>query len=142
MALDRPRRTLHAAALAVGVALACPFASGAAFFGGSTAGAATVAPTAYVANSGNNTTTPISLPTNAVGSPISGGGSDFPLFNAITPNGQTVYSTNNNSDTVTPISTATNTAGSPITVGPDPTGLAITPNGQTAYAASFTDNTW
>src|ERR1022692_3493721 len=85
--------------------------------------------TAYVANAGSDTVTPI-LATGAAGQPIKVGTS--PLAIAITPNGRTAYVVSD-SGTVTPISTATNTAGKPIKVGGFPLTIAITPNGKTAY---------
>jgi len=92
------------------------------------------AATAYVANRGSGTVTPIELATNTPGSPITVGSE--PVAVAITPNGKTAYVTNSHSNTVTPIELATNTPGSPITVGEDPSGIAITPNGKTAYVTN------
>ena len=100
------------------------------------------APTAYVANYGSNTVTPITIATNTPGTPITVGSVGCaPYGIAITPNGQTAYVTINCSGTVTPITIATNTAGTPITVGSGPRGIAITPNGQTAYVANGSTNT-
>jgi YVTN family beta-propeller protein len=90
--------------------------------------------TAYVANSGSGTVTPIRTATNKAGKAIQAGSGPFAV--AITPNGQTAYVADENSSAVTPISTATNTAGTPIPVGNDPQYIAITPNGGTAYVAN------
>jgi len=92
------------------------------------------AATAYVANSGSDTVTPIELATNTPGSPITVGGG--PSAVAITPNGKTAYVTNSRSNTVTPIELATNTPLSEITVGGGPSAVAITPNGKTAYVTN------
>src|ERR1022692_3879330 len=74
--------------------------------------------TAYVANAGSDTVTPI-LATGAAGQPIKVG--IGPRAIAITPNGKTAYVANccfdvTAGDTVTPISTATGKAGQPIRV--------------------------
>src|SRR5471030_1108809 len=58
-------------------------------------------PIAYVANSVDNTVTPIDTATNTAGTPIPVG--QDPLGIAVTPNGATVYVTNRLSSTVTPI---------------------------------------
>ena len=105
--------------------------------------------TAYVANDGSGTVTPIATATNTAGPPITVGSDPYAI--AITPDGKTAYVANYGSDTVTPIATATNTAGPPITVGSDPDAIAITPatvtqapaftSGSTAtaaYGAAFT----
>ncbi len=76
--------------------------------------------TAYVANGGSDTVTPIATATNTAGPPITVGSE--PLAIAITPDGKTAYVANGGSGTVTPIATATNTAGPPITVGKRPPG--------------------
>jgi YVTN family beta-propeller protein len=92
-------------------------------------------PTAYIANAGSGTVTPISTVTNTAGKPIKIG--NGPAAIAITPDGKTVYVANTGSGTVTPISTATNTAGKPIKVGDGPEAIAITPDGKTAYVVDF-----
>ena len=81
--------------------------------------------TAYVANNGAGTVTPIRTATNTPGPPITVG--RFPRVIAITPDGRTAYVANQDSGAVTPICTATNTPGKPITVGSDPVAIAITP---------------
>ena len=96
--------------------------------------------TAYVANGGSDTVTPIATTTNTAGPPITTG--PGPSAVAITPDGKTAYVVNGNSGspTVTPIATATNTAGRPIPVGSDPCDIAITPDGKTVYVVnSFSD---
>src|SRR5881275_2892621 len=95
--------------------------------------------TAYVANWGAGTVTPINTATNAVGAPISVGGS--PAGVAITPDGNTAYVANYSSNTVTPIRLSSNTAGSAIAVGFGPAWVAITPDGKTAYVANYGSNT-
>jgi YVTN family beta-propeller protein len=101
--------------------------------------------TAYVADSGNGTVTPINTATGKAGKPIQVGlGADDIAF---TPNGKTAYVANfgcscvggPTGDTVTPINTATNTALPAITVGEGPDAIAITPNGKTAYVGSGPD---
>ena len=81
--------------------------------------------TAYVANSGSGTVTPIRTATNTAGKAITVG--TCPADIAITPDGKTAYVLNFGSGTVTPIDTASNTAGKPITVGRGPGAIAITP---------------
>jgi YVTN family beta-propeller protein len=95
--------------------------------------------TAYVANWGAGTVTPINTATNAVGAPIAVGAS--PAGVAITPDDKTAYVANYGSNTVTPITLATNSAGTPIAVGAAPVGIAITPDGTTAYVANSGSNT-
>jgi YVTN family beta-propeller protein len=90
--------------------------------------------TAYVANSGPGSVTPINTATNTAGTAIAVGSA--PVAVAITPDGKTAYVANLNSDSVTPIATATNTAGTAITVGSGPQSIAITPDGKTAYVAN------
>ena len=106
--------------------------------------------TAYVANSGSGTVTPIATRTNTARRPITTG-SD-PSAIAITPDGKTAYVANFGSYTVTPIATATNTPGPPITVSHPYTtdyltAFAITPDGETIYVASdvssdIADGSW
>jgi YVTN family beta-propeller protein len=97
-------------------------------------GSVPLSATAYVTNRGDNTVSPVSVPTNSVGSPIPVGA--LPYGVAVTPDATTVYVANWGGNTVTPIATATNVAGSPITVGSNPIGVAVTPNGQTVYVAN------
>jgi YVTN family beta-propeller protein len=83
--------------------------------------------TAYVANFGSNTVTPIDIATHTAGAPIAV--TPRPLFVAITPDGRTVYVvSDNDNENLTPIDTATNSAGTSITVGLAPGGVAITPD--------------
>jgi len=91
--------------------------------------------TAYVANAGSGTVTPIRTSTNQALKPISVG--SLPVAVAITPDGKTAYVVNEDSDSVTPIRTATNSALAPIRVGFDPEYIAITPNGKTVYVVNF-----
>jgi hyaluronoglucosaminidase len=91
--------------------------------------------TAYVANYGSGTVTPIRTATGTAGDPITVG--TGPGAAAITPNGKIAFVTNLGSGTVTPIRTATGTASDPIPVGTSPIAIAITPNGKTAYTANY-----
>ncbi len=95
--------------------------------------------TAYVANSGSSTVTPIDTATNTAGTPIPV--VDGAAAVAVTPNGATAYVANTAGDTVTPIDTATNTARTPIAVGDGPKAVAITPNGATVYVTNALGNT-
>jgi YVTN family beta-propeller protein len=95
--------------------------------------------TAYIANWGAGTVTPIDTATNAAGPAITVG--SLPVGIAITPDGKTAYVANYGSNAVTPIDTAANTAGAPISVGSGPTWIAITPDGKTAYVANYGSNT-
>ena len=96
--------------------------------------------TAYVANEGDGTVTPIDTVTNTAENPITGLTNPFDI--ALTPNRATAYVTNFLGNTVTPINLATNTAGSPITVGTDSLwDIAITPDGTTAYVTTPEANT-
>ena len=81
--------------------------------------------TAYVADAGSVTVTPINTATNEAGHAIRTGGD--PQAIAITPNGKTAYVVNRGPGTVTPISTATNKAGRAIKAGASPWAIAITP---------------
>jgi DNA-binding beta-propeller fold protein YncE len=92
---------------------------------------------AYVANQFDGTLTPITIATNAAGTPITigAGGSLATGAVAVSPNGTTVYAANYASDWIVPVTIATNTAGTPITLIALPTAIAITPDGSTAYIA-------
>jgi DNA-binding beta-propeller fold protein YncE len=94
--------------------------------------------TAYVANEGANTLTPVNTATGTAGKPIRTGTN--PEAVVITPNGKTAYVMTGN--TVTPVDTATNMALPPIKTCQrikicDPQALAITPNGKTAYVVDY-----
>jgi YVTN family beta-propeller protein len=95
---------------------------------------AALAGTAYVANEGGGTVTPINTATNMPGTPIAVG--ESPVGIAITPDGGTAYIGNYGSPNVTPIEIATNTAEAGIFVGDLPEVIAITPDGATAYVTS------
>jgi len=124
-----------AAALALGVHVPRAAADAAPMTGSPASAAGPASPvTAYVANSGSGTVTPIATATNAAGPPITVGSNPWRI--AITPDGKTAYVVNSGSDFVTPIATATNTAGPPITTGNGPFAIAITPDGKTAYVAN------
>jgi YVTN family beta-propeller protein len=81
--------------------------------GVSTAGASSSS-TAYVANGGGTSVTPIEVATNTPGPEIKVGIS--PRAIAITPDGKTAYVANFDSNSVTPIEVATNTPGPEIKV--------------------------
>ena len=91
--------------------------------------------TAYVANGGSGTVTPIRTVTGVALAPIKVGG-HLPFAIAVTPDGKTAYVANVGSGTVTPIRTATGAALAPIKVGQDPEDLAITPDGKTVYVVN------
>ena len=95
--------------------------------------------TAYVANAGSGTVTPIATAASTAEPPIPTG--EEPDVIAITPDGKTAYVANAGSGTVTPIATATNTAGAPIPTGQEPDAIAITPDGKTAYVANTDSDT-
>lgn len=97
------------------------------------------AETAYVADSGSGTLTPIEVSSNTAGNPIKVGSG--PTAVALTPNGKTLYVANRSSDTVTPIEVATNKPGPEMKVGLEPDAVAITPNGKTVYVANWGSDT-
>ncbi len=98
---------------------------------------------AFVTNFSGNAVTPIAIPSNVVGTPITLTGVN-PYAVAVSPDSKTVFVTDgaappgqdHTGTTITPISTATNAAGTPITVGAVPRGIAITPD--QAPVANFT----
>jgi len=91
-------------------------------------------PTAWVANYGSATVTPVNLASRRAGKAIPVGAD--PAAVAVTPDGRTVYVANEGSGTVTPIDTATRRPGRAIKVGAAPVALAITPNGRMIYVVS------
>ncbi len=90
--------------------------------------------TAFVANSGAGTVTPIDL-ANRRAQPAIRVGSD-PQAIAVTPDGSLALVANGGSDTVTPIDTITRRAGPPIPVGADPSAISITPDGSSAFVVN------
>ena len=102
------------------------------------AGAATAAPTAYVADNLSNAVTPIDTATNTPGTAIPV--ETRPTGTAITPDGATLYVADFDTNSVIPIDTATNTPGTPIPVGIHPELIAITPDGTTAYVVNNGSN--
>ena len=90
--------------------------------------------TAYLANSGGNTVTPVTLSSNTAGTSITVG-SKPPAGLAVTPDGGTVWVADGTGNAVTPITVATNTAGSQKSIGFTATAIAITPDGSTAWIA-------
>src|SRR5262249_24931591 len=69
--------------------------------------------TAYVANFGSSSLTPIDVATNTPGAEIKL--ANFPAWVAITPGGKTAYVTRPESNSVTPVNLTTNTPGREIT---------------------------
>ena len=93
--------------------------------------------TAYVANNGNGTVTPISLASGKPSTPIPVG--QFPGSIAITPDGKTACVLTGSG--LTPIRLATGTPGTPISLGSSPAAVAISPDSKTAYVADSAANT-
>jgi YVTN family beta-propeller protein len=91
-------------------------------------------PTAWVANYGSATVTPVNLASRKAGKAIKVG--TDPAAVAVTPDGRTVYVANEGSNTVTPIDTVTRRPGRAIKVGTASVALLITPNGRTLYVAN------
>jgi YVTN family beta-propeller protein len=98
------------------------------------AGKAARPTTAWIANYGSATVTPVNLISHKAGQAIPVGAD--PQAIVATPDGRTVYVANSGSGTVTPIDTATGRAGPPIQVGADPVALAVTPDGRTVFVAN------
>ena len=94
----------------------------------SQASAATQSGTLFVANSNDDTVSPVNTSTNAVGTPIGVG--LLPFGVAITPDSKTVYVANYFAASVTPINVATGVAGAAISVGNGPWMVAVAPNGK------------
>ena len=88
--------------------------------------------TAYVANGGSGTVTPIRTGANTALKAIKVGSEAGGI--AITPNGKTAY-VDSGEYTVVPFHIATNTAGKAIKVLNGPEAIAITPNGKTVYVS-------
>lgn len=93
--------------------------------------------TAYLANSGASTVTPVTLSNDTAGTPVTVG-SKPPVAIAITPSGATAWVADGTGNVVTPVTVATNTAGSSINVGFNATAIAIAPDGTTAWIAGQT----
>lgn len=99
---------------------------------------------AYVANSGENSITEITIHngTAKVASPqISSGLFSYPDALAISPDGNTLWVANYSGGTVVPVSLPGGKVGTPINVGLDPTALAITPDGRHLLVANSGDGT-
>jgi len=101
--------------------------------------ATAIARTAYVADAGTDSVTPIDTATNTPGASFSAAGST-PEAIAFTPDGKTAYVANLGSDTVTAFDTATNALAATIPVGNNPSAIAITPDGKTAYVTNAGDD--
>ena len=94
--------------------------------------------TAYVANQGLESLTPINTLTNTPGSPTHVA---RPYALAITPDGSTAWVTDEAHNTLDPISLSTGTVGQGIGVGSEPHAVAITPDGSRAYVANYGSGT-
>jgi DNA-binding beta-propeller fold protein YncE len=88
---------------------------------------------ALVANFGDNTVTPISLPALRAGAPIPAG--PQPVAVAVTPDSQTALVADFQAGAVTPIVLSSMTASPAIAVDGNPTGIAMQPGTQTAYVS-------
>jgi YVTN family beta-propeller protein len=95
--------------------------------------------TAYVANQGSDTVTPIDVETNAAGDEIAVGSA--PTLVAISPDGATAFVTEQLAGAVTPIDVPSGSPAPPVATGAAPTGVAITPDGRTAYVTNQLDAT-
>jgi YVTN family beta-propeller protein len=95
--------------------------------------------TAYVANYGSNTVTPISVATGRPGPTVPAG--QAPNSLAVTPGSTKVFVVGGDSETVTPITAATGRAGRGIPVGYSPAAVAISPSGGTAYVVNTISGT-
>jgi YVTN family beta-propeller protein len=93
---------------------------------------------AYVANSGSDNVSVISLSTDTVVATIAVG--DGPNRIAATPDGNKVYVLNTNSQNVSVIDTSSQAVITTITVGVNPKGLAITPDGTVLYVTNNGSN--
>jgi hyaluronoglucosaminidase len=90
---------------------------------------------ALVANFGDNTVTPLALPSLRPGRPIAVG--KQPVAVAVSPKGTVALVSNYADGTVSPISLPALVAGSPIAAGQEPVALVFTPSGSTALVADF-----
>ncbi len=90
--------------------------------------------TAYVAEGGTSTVTPLNTATDTFGSAIAVG--SFPDAIAVSPDGSTVYVANFPDGTVSVINRATNKVTATITVGNQPVAVAVTPNGSAVWVGS------
>lgn len=95
--------------------------------------------TAYVTDQSAGQISPIAIPSNTVGAPITVTGD--PVDIAITPDGSRAYVSNNTLNRVDVIDILTNTLLTSIPVGINPIGVAITPDGQRVYVANRVSNT-
>ncbi len=90
--------------------------------------------TAFVANSGSGSVTPVDLVTRKAGRPVRVGAK--PAAIGLAPGGPTAFVADSRSNAVTPIDVATRTVEKPIAVGVDPEAIALTPDGRTAFAVN------
>ena len=91
--------------------------------------------TAYVANTGSNSVSIVSLTTQSVIDTITVG--DAPRYVAFTPNGSRAYVTNSGSDSVSVIDTASQMVIDTINVGDNPEQIVVTNDGLRAYVANY-----
>ena len=100
--------------------------------------------TAYVANQGDSTLTPVNLTTNTALAPIDiSDGDDYanPYDLAVNPSGSEVFVANRSGNTIAVVSTSSNTVTDYITVSGGPSAVAFTPNGNYAYVADYNAST-
>ncbi len=93
-----------------------------------------IAQTAYIPNSLDNTVSVINLATNTVTATISVG--TYPYAVSASADGTKVYVTIDTGSTVNVINTATNTISAVIPVGTEPYGVCVSPDGSKVYTAN------
>ena len=96
--------------------------------------------TAFVANFGSNSVTPVDTATGVAAPAVDTGSDTHPVAVAISPDGRTVWvlAQGITDGALVPVDVATRVAGAPVVLtGTTPAGLAITPDGTTAFV---TDN--
>jgi len=91
--------------------------------------------TAYVVNASDNTITPIDTSTFTAGTAFSTGVST-PIFDQVTPNGDSIVTAGTGGDTVAVISTSDTSNVQTVTVGSGPLGAAILPDSSAAYVGN------
>ncbi len=93
--------------------------------------------TAYVANTGSGTVTPIDVATNRPGAPIRLPLGTGPFYVTFTPDGATAYVSGFVGGVVVPIDVAKRKAGAAIPVGLQADALLLTDDGATLYVTDF-----
>ena len=92
-----------------------------------------------MANFGDNTVTPVTLPSLRPGRPIAVGRQ--PVAVAVSPKGNLALVSNYEDGTVSPIALPALAVGSAVPVGQEPSAVLIAPNGATALVADFQTTT-